>query len=69
MVDLNQRCVTAFQDLVEARVNSHRRHRKARPGNYRAIGINDRNLLFSGEAAEVGVLGGGVKAVSVDRVI
>jgi hypothetical protein len=33
------------------------------------IGIADRNLLFSGEAAEVGVLGGGGEIVSVDRVI
>ena len=31
--------------------------------------FNDRNLLFSGVAAEVGVLGGGGEIVSVDRVI
>jgi hypothetical protein len=33
------------------------------------ISLNDRNLLFSGVAAEVGVVGGGGEIVSVDRVI
>ena len=29
--------------------------------------IADRTLLFSGEAAEVGVLGGGVKIESIEK--
>ncbi len=31
--------------------------------------VTDRNLLFSGEAAEVGVLGGGGKIVTIGGVI